>query len=75
MKVEFGWPCGPPLCAQIGGYPGLYEVRSHLTNRIARVFFTVSGRNMVLLHGLIKKSRRTPKKDLELAARRMKEHG
>lgn len=53
----------------------MYEVRSHLTNRIARVFFTVSGRNMVLLHGLIKKSRRTPKKDLELAARRMKEHG
>ena len=39
----------------------MYEVRSRLTNRIARVSFTVSGRNMVLLHGIVKKSRRTPK--------------
>ena len=40
----------------------MYEVRSRLTNRIARVFFTVSGRNMVILRGIVKKSRRTPKK-------------
>ena len=43
MKVEFGWPCGPPLCASLTGYPGLYEVRSNVTAaRIARVFFAVS---------------------------------
>ena len=23
MKVEFGWPCGPPLCVSLTGYPGL----------------------------------------------------
>ena len=54
---------------------GLYEVRSNLTGRrIARVFFTVSGRKMVLLHGFIKKTQATPAKELKLAARRMKEY-
>ncbi len=75
MKVEFGWPCGPPLCASLTDYPGLYEVRSNLTGgRIARVFFTVSGRNMVLLHGFIKKTQASPMKELKLAERRLKEY-
>ena len=74
MKVESGWPCGPPLCVSLTGYPGLYEVRSNVTaGRIARVFFTVSGRTMVLLHGFIKKTRATPARELALANRRMKE--
>ena len=75
MKVEFAWPCGLPLCASLTGYPGLYEVRSNVTSRrIARVFFTVSGRTMVLLHGFVKKTQATPAKELKLANRRMKEH-
>ena len=75
MKVEFGWPCGPPLCVSLTGYPGLYEVRSNVTSRrIARVFFTVSGRTMVLLHGFIKKTRTTSAKELGLANHRMKEY-
>ncbi|MDE0448802.1 MAG: type II toxin-antitoxin system RelE/ParE family toxin [Spirochaetaceae bacterium] len=75
MKVEFGWPCGPPLCRSLSGYPGLYEVRSRLiTRRIARVFFTVSEQNMVLLHGFIKKSQATPLRELKLAERRAKEY-
>ena len=75
MKVEFGWPCGPPLCVSLTGYSSMYEVRSNVTaGRIARVFFIVSGRTMVLLHGFIKKSRATPTKELALANRRMKEY-
>ena len=75
MKVEFSWPCGPPLCTSLTGYPGLHEVRSNLTGRhIARVFFTVLRRNMVLLHGFIKKTQATPTKELKLAERRMKEY-
>ena len=73
MAVELGWPCGPPLCAPLTDYPGLYEVRSSLTGRrIARVFFSVSERTMVLLHGFIKKTQASPMKDLKLAARRLK---
>ncbi len=75
MRVEFGWPCGPPLCAPLTNYSGLHEVRGNLTGkRIARVFFTVSRRDMVLLHGFIKKTQATPRKELMLAQRRMKEH-
>ena len=75
MKVEFGWPCGPPLCTSLTNHPALHEVRCNLTGkRIVRVFFTVSGGNMVLLHGFVKKTRATPATELKLAERRMKEH-
>ncbi len=73
--VEFGWPIGMPTCRSIQGYKGLWEVRSNLTNgRIARVIFHISGGEMILLHGFIKKSQQTPQKDLELANKRRKEY-
>ena len=75
MAVEFGWPCGEPLCKSLSGYAGLREVRSSLSDgRIARVFFYVSGSAMVLLHGFVKKMQKTPDKDLKLANKRKKEH-
>ncbi|HBO33743.1 MAG TPA: type II toxin-antitoxin system RelE/ParE family toxin, partial [Anaerolineaceae bacterium] len=49
----------------------LWEVRSSLKNRIARVLFTVEGNYMVLLHGFIKKSQKTPLEDLKLARERL----
>jgi phage-related protein len=71
-KVEFGWPIGMPYCRSLGG--GLWEVRSDLSsNRTARVLFCIASGSMVLLHGFIKKSQQTPKPDLELGRRRMKE--
>ena len=70
--AEYGWPVGMPVCRPLGD--GLYEVRSNLPgNRIARVIFTIAGGQMVLLHGFIKKSQKTPKADLDLAKRRKKE--
>jgi phage-related protein len=72
--VEFGWPVGMPVCRSIGG--GIYEVRPDLAqNRIARVlfYFDKNGR-MVLLHGFIKKTQKTPEEDLELARRNKKKH-
>ena len=46
---------------------GLWEIRSRLDQRISRILFTVHGETMVLLHGFIKKSQKTPMKDLQLA--------
>ena len=62
--VEFGWPVGMPVCKPLGD--GIYEVRTSLAqNRIARVLFYIDKKNrMVLLHGFIKKTRRTPGEDL-----------
>jgi phage-related protein len=69
--VEFGWPLGRPHCAPLGA--GLWEVRSNLAgNRIARVIFCMGGDHMILLHGFIKKTQRTPQADIELALKRMK---
>lgn len=72
--VEFGWPVGMPVSRPLGG--GIHEVRTNLTgNRIARVLFYVDklGR-MVLLHGFIKKTQRTPREDLDLARRNRRHH-
>ena len=41
--------------------------------RIGRVIFCVSGERMVLLHGFVKKTQKTPAQDLKLALKRMKE--
>lgn len=50
----------------------LWEVRTRLSTRIARVLFTLEGDVMVLLHGFIKKEQKTPKPDLDLAKQRLK---
>lgn len=72
--VEFGWPIGMPVSRSLGG--GLHEVRSNLPgNRIARVIFCVHAEQMILLHGFIKKTRATPKTDLNLARERKREIG
>jgi phage-related protein len=68
--VELGWPIGMPLVRKME--PGLWEVRVDLFQRIARVLFTVTGDQMVLLHGFIKKSQQTPTSDLKVARTRMK---
>ena len=70
--VEFSWPIGMPLCRAFG--QGLWEVRSDIAgSRIARVLFCVKAGRMVLLHGFVKKSQKTPAGDLELARKRMRE--
>ncbi|MGO9264982.1 MAG: type II toxin-antitoxin system RelE/ParE family toxin [Candidatus Binataceae bacterium] len=69
--VEFSWPIGMPLVGSLGRE--LWEVRSRLPRgRIARVIFCVEEGRMVLLHGFIKKTQKTPQYDLDLALKRSK---
>jgi phage-related protein len=51
--------------------PGLWEVRSHLVQGIARVIFTVDHGVIVLLHGFVKKSQKTPAGDMRTARQRL----
>jgi phage-related protein len=70
--VEFSWPIGMPLVRPLS--KGLWEVRSDITQgRTARVLFCIHDGRMVLLHGFIKKTQKTPDADLELATKRRKE--
>ena len=68
--VQFGWPLGMPLVAHLES--GIWEVRTRLSTRIARVLFVLDRDVMVLLHGFIKKEQKTPKPELDLAKERLK---
>jgi phage-related protein len=68
LKVQYCWPIGKPLIANLD--KGLWEIRSRLGNRIARLIFCIEGRTMVLLHAFIKKTQKTPKHELDLAIQR-----
>ena len=56
LTVQYAWPVGKPLVDSLGD--GLWEVRSRLRNRIARVLFIVANEEIVLLHGFIKKDQK-----------------
>jgi len=68
-SVQYGWPSGMPLVRKLE--PDLWEVRSSIRDSIARVLFTVIDRKMVLLHGFIKKSQKTPQNELDIARQRL----
>ena len=71
--LQYGWPLGMPLCRPLGG--GLFEVRTSLKNKIARVIFCFAQGRIVLLHGFVKKTQKTPAPDLKLARQRQKNVG
>jgi phage-related protein len=67
--VECSWPIGMPLVRSLGR--DLWEVRSSLPGgRIARVLFCIQRGGMILLHGFIKKTQKTPQRDIDLALKR-----
>ncbi|MGK5094858.1 type II toxin-antitoxin system RelE/ParE family toxin [Deltaproteobacteria bacterium TL4] len=69
--VQFGWPLGMPVVSSLG--EGLWEVRSNLEGGISRIIFALHDHYMILLHGFIKKTQKTPLHELELAKKRLKE--
>ena len=72
----YGPDLGMPHTRAMGG--GLFELRLNAQEGIARVFYcTVVGRRIVMLHQFVKKTDKAPRKELEIAERRMKEvkHG
>jgi phage-related protein len=72
MRIQYRWPVAMPLCRALGN--GLWEVRTSLpSNRTARVLFGVQQGRILVLHGFIKKTQKTPADDLALARRRNRE--
>jgi len=68
--VQYGWPLGMPLVRKME--PGLWEVRCDIADGIARVLFSAKGGQMVLLHGFVKKTQKTPDNELKTARNRLK---
>ncbi len=72
LIMELGPDLGRPHTAPLG--KGLFEIRAKGKEGIARSFFcTLRGKEIVILHSIIKKTPKAPKKDLALATKRMKE--
>lgn len=70
--IEYGPNLGLPHTDAFGG--GLFELRLKGAEGIARVFFCMMVRQeIIMLHSFIKKSQKTPEKELKLARQRMKE--
>ena len=72
FAVQKGFPLGLPLCRKMG--KDLWEVRSDIEDGISRIFFTIDGNTMVLLHGFTKKSQKTPQSEIATAESRLKDY-
>lgn len=72
MIEEFGPALGKPYTTSMGG--GLFEIRAKGREGIGRALFcTRKGKEIVILHSFIKKTQKTPKRELNKARRRMKD--
>jgi len=72
MVKDYGPTLGLPHVRMMGD--GLYEIRAKAPDGSARSFFcTQKGQELIILHTFMKKSKKTPKKELRLAQRRLKE--
>ena len=72
LMLEFGSNLGLPHTKPIDN--GLFELRVKSKEGIARVFFcTKIGKKIIMLHSFIKKSQKTPKKEIKIAKIRMSE--
>jgi phage-related protein len=72
MMIEFGANLGMPHTRAMSD--GLFELRVKGKEGIARVFYcTLVGQNIVMLHGFIKKSDKTPPRELKRARQLLEE--
>lgn len=72
VMIDNGPNLGLPHTKVMGN--GLFELRLRGKEGIARVFYcTIINRQIILLHSFIKKTNKTPSKELDIANKRMKE--
>jgi len=70
--IGFGPHLGMPYTRSMD--KGLFDLRLKAAEGIVRVFYFVrTGQRIVMLHQFVKKSQKTPPKELKIARRRMKE--
>ncbi|AOI59226.1 hypothetical protein WI26_16165 [Burkholderia diffusa] len=69
---QYGPNLGEPHTLSMGN--GLYEMRLKGAEGIARVFYcAIVDRRIVMLHCFVKKTQKTPRKELKIARQRLKE--
>ena len=72
MMIVHGSNLGLPHTKSLND--GLLELRLKSKEGIARVFYcTKVGKNIVMLHSFVKKSQKIPKKEIDIAIKRLRE--
>ena len=66
---EYGPLLREPHSKKISSYPNLFELRTSGSSPI-RMFYTIHDQKFHVLHGFIKKTDKTPLKELKLALKR-----
>ena len=73
LLEEYGPEIGEPYVKAVRGRKGLLELRTSLGSDAFRLFFFSAGdKRLVVVHGIQKKSQKTPVRDLDTAAERMR---
>jgi phage-related protein len=70
-QIQYNWPWKMPLIKSLGN--GLMEIRIKLKDKQVRIFFILHDGVIILLHGFIKKTQKTPNNELEIAFKRLKQ--
>ena len=72
LVEQFGPRVGMPFVRHLGS--DIWEMRTPYAGQTFRVFFFIDSNNLVAIHAIIKKTTKTPGKDVEIAADRMKDY-
>lgn len=72
LLTEFGIRLGSPHVKKIS-QTSIWELRILGGDSIRIFYAAISGRSFLLLHGFIKKSQKTPKRELKIALARLKD--
>ena len=72
LLAEFGIRLGQPHAKKVTGTP-LWELKVLGKNSLRFFYLAVAGQTFLMLHGFVKKSQKTPKQDLRLTLKRLKE--
>ena len=70
LLEEYGTRLGQPYVAPLVGVAGMFELRTSFGSDDFRMFFFRAGERFIVVHGIRKKTQRTPARDIEMAERR-----
>lgn len=75
LLQEYGVLVKEPYVKQFTGHKKLFEIRIKDKTGISRIlYFTHTGKKLILLHGFTKKKNKTPEREIDTAKERMKDY-
>ena len=72
--LENGFRVGPPISKKLSGIgPGVFELRFKAIDGIYRIFYFLKKKDKIyFVHGFKKKAQKIPKKNIDLALKRIR---